>query len=44
MITAKIAGHDAEQEHGKKRSRMSCQSMREASSLRNAFRTVSIIG
>jgi len=33
-------GHDAEHEHCKKASRMSSHSMREASSLRNALRTV----
>jgi len=36
-------GHDAEQEHRKKASRMLSHFMREASSLRNALRTVSIM-
>jgi hypothetical protein len=35
--------HDAEQEHRKKKPRMSTHYMREASSLRNAIRTVSIM-
>jgi hypothetical protein len=33
-------GHDAEQEHRKKKSRMSSHSMRDASSLRDALRRV----
>jgi hypothetical protein len=36
-------GHDAEQEHRKKKSRMSSHSMRDASSLRDALRRVSVI-